>query len=74
MSVLCEFILCVGRSLATSWCHVREDLLTVCRIKKLKKQPRPNKGLYSHNNNNNKKTEPFLVSRLYAGCLKRRQT
>jgi hypothetical protein len=27
----------------------------VYRIKKLKKRPRPNKGLYIHNNNNNLK-------------------
>jgi hypothetical protein len=44
MSVECAFILCVGRGLPA-----------VYRIKKLKKRSRPNKGLYSHNNNNNNK-------------------
>jgi hypothetical protein len=52
MSVLWTFILCVGSGLATDWSPVQEVLETVYRTKKLKKRRRPNKGLYSHNNNN----------------------
>jgi hypothetical protein len=53
MAVLCAFILCIGRGLATGWSPVQGVLPTVYRITKVKKRPRPNKGLYSHNNNNN---------------------
>jgi hypothetical protein len=43
---LCVFIvLCVGRSLETGLSPVQGVLLTVYRIKKLWKRPRPNKGL-----------------------------
>jgi hypothetical protein len=37
--------LCVGSGLATGWSPVQGTLPTVYRIKKLKKRPRPNKGL-----------------------------
>jgi hypothetical protein len=53
MSVLYAFILCVGRGCATGWSPVQGVLPTLYRIKKLKKRPRPNKGLQSHSNNNN---------------------
>jgi hypothetical protein len=43
-------VLCVGRGLATGWSSVQGVLKTVYRIKKLKKRPRPNKGLQGHNN------------------------
>jgi hypothetical protein len=46
-------LLCVGSSLATNWSPVQGVLPAVYRIKKLKKRPRPNKGLYCNNNNNN---------------------
>jgi hypothetical protein len=38
-------VLCVGRDIATGWSPVQGVLPTVYRIKKLKKRPRPNKGL-----------------------------
>jgi hypothetical protein len=38
-------VLCVGSGLATDWSPVQGVLPTVYRIKKLKKRPRPNKGL-----------------------------
>jgi hypothetical protein len=53
MSVLCAFILCVGRGLAMGWSPVQGILLTVYRIKTLKKWPKPNKELYNNNNNSN---------------------
>jgi hypothetical protein len=43
------FCVCVvpyeGIGLATGWSPVQGVLQNVCRIKKLKKQPRPNNGL-----------------------------
>jgi hypothetical protein len=50
MSVLCAVILCVGRGLATGWSPVKGVPTTVYRNKKMKKRPRPNEGLHSHNN------------------------
>jgi hypothetical protein len=44
-------VLCVGRGTATGSSPVQGVLPTMYRIKKLKKRPRPNKGLYIHNNN-----------------------
>jgi hypothetical protein len=41
-------VLCVGSGLATDWYPVQGVLPTVWKIKKLKKRPRSNKGLYSH--------------------------
>jgi hypothetical protein len=41
-------VLCVGSGLATGWSLVQGVLPTVSRIKKLKKRPRSNEGLYSH--------------------------
>jgi hypothetical protein len=38
-------LFCVGRGLETSWSPVQGVLPTVYGIKKLKKRPRPNKGL-----------------------------
>jgi hypothetical protein len=38
-------VLCVGRGLATGWSPVQGVLPTVYRIKKLKKRPRPYKGM-----------------------------
>jgi hypothetical protein len=38
-------VLCVSRGLATGWFPVQGVLPTVYKIKKLKKRPRPNKGL-----------------------------
>jgi hypothetical protein len=38
MSVLCEFVLCVGRGLAMSWSPAQGVLPTAYRIKKLKKK------------------------------------
>jgi hypothetical protein len=38
-------VMCVGSGPATGWSPVQEVLETVYRIKKLKKRPRPNKGL-----------------------------
>jgi hypothetical protein len=38
-------VLCVGRGLATGWSPTQWVLLTVYRMKELKKWPRPNKGL-----------------------------
>jgi hypothetical protein len=38
-------VLCVGSGLATGWSPVQGVLPTMYRIKKLKKWPRPNKGL-----------------------------
>jgi hypothetical protein len=38
-------VLCIGSGLATGWSPVQGVLPTVYRIKKLKKLPRPNKGL-----------------------------
>jgi hypothetical protein len=35
-------VLCVGSGLATAWFPVQGVLATVCRLKKLKKQPRSN--------------------------------
>jgi hypothetical protein len=53
MPVLCAFILCVvlcvGRGLTTGWSSVQGVLLNMYRIQKLKRRPRPNKGLSSHN-------------------------
>jgi hypothetical protein len=46
-------ILWVGRCLAADWFLVEGLLQTVYRIKKLKRWPRSNKRLQSHNNNNN---------------------
>jgi hypothetical protein len=46
-------VLCVGSGLATGWSPVQGVLQTVYRIKKLKKRPRPNKGLYSHTERKN---------------------
>jgi hypothetical protein len=46
-------VLCVGSGLATGRPPVEGVLPTVYRIKKVKKRPRPNKGLWSNNNNNN---------------------
>jgi hypothetical protein len=43
-------VLCVRSGLATGWFPVQEVLPTVYRINKLKKRPRPSKGVYSHNN------------------------
>jgi hypothetical protein len=48
-------VLCVGRGLATGWSPVQWVLSIVCRIKILKRRPRPKKGPQSHNNNNNMK-------------------
>jgi hypothetical protein len=39
------FLFCVGSGLATGRSSVRGVLLTVYRVKKLKKRPRSNKGL-----------------------------
>jgi hypothetical protein len=48
-SIMCVFsvcvILCVGSGLAMGCSPVQGVLPTVYRIKKLKKRPRPNKGL-----------------------------
>jgi hypothetical protein len=41
---------CIGRGLETGWSPVQGVLPTVYGIKKLKKRPRPNKGLWSHRN------------------------
>jgi hypothetical protein len=41
-------VLCVGSGLATGWSPFQGVLPTVYRIKKLKKWPRSDKGLYSH--------------------------
>jgi hypothetical protein len=49
-------VLCVGRGFSTGWSPVQGVLPTVYWIKKLKKWPRPNKGLKNHNNNNNWRT------------------
>jgi hypothetical protein len=38
-------VLCVGRGLVMGWSPVQRVLPTAYRIKKLKKRPRPNKGL-----------------------------
>jgi hypothetical protein len=38
-------VLCIGRGLATGWSPVQGVQPNVYRIKKLKKRPRPNKGL-----------------------------
>jgi hypothetical protein len=38
-------VMCIGRGLATGLSPVQRVLPTVYRIKKLKKRPRPNKGL-----------------------------
>jgi hypothetical protein len=38
-------VLCVSRGLATDWSPVQGVLPTVYRISKLKKRPKPNKGL-----------------------------
>jgi hypothetical protein len=46
------FCVCVGSGLATGLSPVQGDLPTVYRTKKLKRRPRPNKGLYTHNKNN----------------------
>jgi hypothetical protein len=47
--LFCVYIvLCVGNGLATGWSSVQGVLPTVYRIKKLKKRPRSNKGLWSH--------------------------
>jgi hypothetical protein len=40
-----SFVLYVGRGLATNWSPSQRFLVTVYRIKKLKKRPKPNKGL-----------------------------
>jgi hypothetical protein len=40
------FVLCVGIGLATGWSPVQGILPSVYKIKKLKKRPRSNKGLY----------------------------
>jgi hypothetical protein len=45
MSELCVFILYVDRGLVTGWFPFQGVLPTACRIKKLIKWPRPNKGL-----------------------------
>jgi hypothetical protein len=46
VSLFCVCVVrCVGRGLATGWSPIIGALLTVYRIKKLKKRPRPNKGL-----------------------------
>jgi hypothetical protein len=45
-------VLCVGRGLTTGWSPFRGVLPTVYTIKKLKKRPRPNKGMQIHNNMN----------------------
>jgi hypothetical protein len=42
-------VLCVRNGLATGWSLIQGVLPTVYKIKKV---GRPNKGLYSHNNNN----------------------
>jgi hypothetical protein len=42
------FVLCVGSGLTTGLSPVQGVVPAVYRIKKLKKRPRPNKGLYSH--------------------------
>jgi hypothetical protein len=44
-------VLCVGSGLATGRSLFQGALLSVYRIKKLKKRPRASKGLYSHNDN-----------------------
>jgi hypothetical protein len=41
---------CTGRGLATGWSPVQGIVPTVYRFEKLKKLPRPNRGLYKHNN------------------------
>jgi hypothetical protein len=41
-------VLCIGTGLATCWSSVQCVLPCVYKIKKLKKRPRSNKGLYSH--------------------------
>jgi hypothetical protein len=46
--------LCVGWGLVKGWSPVQGVLQSVYRLKKLKNWPSPNKGLYSHNNNNDK--------------------
>jgi hypothetical protein len=56
-------VLCVSRDLATGWSPVQGVLPSVYRIKKLKKQPRPNKVLQSHNNNNNNNTFTTILSK-----------
>jgi hypothetical protein len=46
-------VLCAGSGHATGWPPVQWVLPTLYRIKKLKLQPRQNKGPYSHNNISN---------------------
>jgi hypothetical protein len=64
MCFLCVcVVLCEGCGLVTAWSPVQGAIPTVYKIKKLKTRLRPNKGLQSHNNNNN--CTPGLESREY---------
>jgi hypothetical protein len=57
-------VLGVGSGLATGWSLVQGDLPTVYRIKKLKKRPRYNNGLYSHRETDRLSDSSFNVSLL----------
>jgi hypothetical protein len=46
-------LFCVCSGLATVWSPVQGVLPTVYWVKKPKKRPRPNEGLYNNNNDNN---------------------
>jgi hypothetical protein len=57
-----KFCLCLFCGLATGWSPVQGVLLTVYRIKKLKKRPTSNKGLQSHRGGKNMSSGVEIIS------------